>query len=101
MSKAPQGFLFQFIGAKSVIQGMFNHAGKGASDKSSTNDKTETKELVSICVFEEKLKKGKDADYDFVESCLPNRLKKFFDEDYLTSAKKQLESIYVKRARSF
>jgi len=101
MSKAPQGPLFQFIGAKSVIQGMFNHAGKGASDKSATNDKTETKELVSICVFEQKLAKGKNADYDFVESCLPNRLKKYFDEDYLTSAKKQLEAFMSKESGRF
>lgn len=83
--------LYLFIGSKSIIQGMFAHAGDGKSSKSETNDKTELKELVSLCVMEQKLKFNKDVDYDFVDTCIPTRLKKLFTEEYLESAQKQLK----------
>jgi len=92
---------YLFIGSKSVIQGMFDHAGDGKSSKSDTNDKTELKELVSLCVMEQKLKFNKDVDYDFVDTCIPTRLKKMFTEEYLDSAKKQLKLWLSKESGRF
>ena len=93
MMKLPNGPLYEFIGSKSAIQNAFSHAGdgKGASDKSATNDKTELKELISMCILQEKLENNKDVDFDFVEECMPKRLKKYFHEDYFTSAQKQVK----------
>ena len=93
--------LYLFIGSKSIIQGMFAHAGDGKSSKSDTNDKTELKELVSLCVMEQKLKYNKDVDYDFVDTCIPTRLKKMFTEEYLDSAKKQLKLWLSKESGRF
>jgi len=89
MKKATTLYLFR--GSKSVIEGMFNHAGDGTSSKSDTNKKTELKELVSLCLLEQKLKYNKDVDYDFVDECIPKDLKKYFHEDYFTSAQKQIK----------
>lgn len=103
MTKLPNGPLYEFIGSKSAIQGAFSHAGdgKGASDKSATNDKTELKELISMCILEEKLKNNKDVDFDYVEDCIPKRLKKYFHEDYFTSAQKQVKVWLTKEAGRF
>jgi len=91
MKKFNSSITYLFVGPKSVVQGMFDHAGDGKSSKSDTNEKTELKELVSLCVMEQKLKYNKDVDYDFVDTCIPTRLKKMFTEEYLDSAKKQLK----------
>jgi len=91
MKKFNSSITYLFVGPKSVVQGMFDHAGDGKSSKSDTNEKTELKELVSLCLMEQKLKFNKDVDYDFVDSCIPNRLKKLFEESYFTSAQKQLK----------
>ena len=93
MKKLPNGPLYEFIGPKSVIQNSFNHAGdgKGSNDKSSTNDKTELKELISMCILREKLENGRDVDYDYVEECMPKQLRKYFHEDYFLSAQKQVK----------
>ena len=60
MKKQGSSILYLFKGAKSSLQNMFTHAGDGKSSKSDTNDKTELKELVSLCVMEQKLKYNKD-----------------------------------------
>lgn len=91
MLKSGTSHKYLFIGAKSSLQNMFTHAGDGKSSKSDTDDKTATKELASLCVFEQKLKYGNDVDYDFVHKCLPKKLQTFFTEDYFTSAQKQLK----------
>jgi len=93
MKKLPNGPLYEFIGPKSVIQNSFNHAGdgKGSNDKSATNDKTELKELISMCILREKLENGRDVDYDYVEECMPKQLRKYFHEDYFLSAQKQVK----------
>jgi len=101
MKKFNSSILYSFVGSKSVIQGMFDHAGDGKSSKSETNDKTELKELVSLCVMEQKLKYNKDVDYDFVDTCIPTRLKKLFTEEYLDSAKKQLKLWLSKESGRF
>lgn len=95
------GHLYKFIGSKSVLEGIFSHAGDGTSAKSDTNSKTECQELVSLHLFEQKLKFGKDQDYDYIESCLPNKLKKFFNEDFYESAKKQLALFLSKHPKLF
>jgi len=91
MMKSGTSQKYLFIGAKSSLQNMFTHAGDGKSSKSDTDDKTATKELASLCVFEQKLKNGNDVDYNFVHKCLPKKLQTFFTEDYFTSAQKQLK----------
>ena len=91
MIKSGTSQKYLFIGAKSSLQNMFTHAGDGKSSKSDTDDKTATKELASLCLFEQKLKYGNDVDYDFVHKCLPKKLQTFFTEDYFTSAQKQLK----------
>jgi hypothetical protein len=91
MMKSGTSQKYLFIGAKSSLQNMFTHAGDGKSSKSDTDDKTATKELASLCLFEQKLKYGNDVDYDFVHKCLPKKLQTFFTEDYFTSAQKQLK----------
>ena len=103
MMKLPNGPLYEFIGSKSAIQNAFSHAGdgKGANDKSATNDKTELKELISMCILEEKLKRNKDVDFDFVEDCMPKRLRKYFHEDYFTSAQKQVKAWLSKETGRF
>ena len=103
MKKLPNGPLYEFIGPKSVIQNSFNHAGdgKGANDKSATNDKTELKELISMCILQEKLENGRDVEYDYVEECMPKRLKKYFHEDYFTSAQKQVKAWLSKETGRF
>jgi hypothetical protein len=101
MKKFNSTITYLFVGPKSVIQGMFDHAGDGKSSKSDTNDKTELKELVSLCVMEQKLKFNKDVDYDFVDTCIPTRLKKMFTEEYLDSAKKQLKLWLSKESGRF
>jgi len=91
MKRFNSSITYLFVGPKSVVQGMFDHAGDGKSSKSDTNEKTELKELVSLCLMEQKLKFNKDVNYDFVDSCIPAKLKKLFDESYFTSAQKQLK----------
>jgi hypothetical protein len=91
MMKSGTSQKYLFIGAKSSLQNMFTHAGDGKSSKSDTDDKTATKELASLCLFEQKLKYGNDVDYNFVHKCLPKKLQTFFTEDYFTSAQKQLK----------
>ena len=45
MKKFNSSITYLFVGPKSVVQGMFDHAGDGKSSKSDTNEKTELKEL--------------------------------------------------------
>jgi hypothetical protein len=91
MIKSGTSQKYLFIGAKSSLQNMFTHAGDGKSSKSDTDDKTATKELASLCVFEQKLKSGEDATYDYVYKKLPTKLKKFFNEEFFESSQKQLK----------
>src|SRR6056300_992021 len=91
MMKSGTSQKYLFIGSKSSLQNMFTHAGDGKSSKSDTDDKTATKELASLCVFEEKLKTGKDTTYDYVYKKLPVKLKKFFTEEFFASSQKQLK----------
>ena len=103
MKKLPSGPLYEFVGSKSAIQNAFSHAGdgKGTSDKSATNDKTELKELISLCLLERKLKNNEDVDFDYVEDKIPSRLKKYFHEDYFTSAQKQVKVWLSKESGRF
>jgi len=83
--------LYRFTGAKTTLEKMFEHAGDGTkSSKSDTNKKTECQELVTLHLFEAKLKKGIKADYDYIVNLLPKPLKQFFNEDYYHSAQAQL-----------
>jgi len=66
--------VFSFRGAKTTIENLFDHYGKNTG-KSATDKKTKTKEMVSLCLIENKLKKGTLVDEDFVDDCLPNELK--------------------------
>src|SRR5210317_989315 len=91
MIKSGTSQKYLFIGAKSSLQNMFTHAGDGKSSKSDTDDKTATKELASLCLFEQKLKTGKDATYDYVYKKLPVKLKKFFTDEFFASSQKQLK----------
>ena len=91
MKKQGSSILYLFKGAKSSLQNMFTHAGDGKSSKSDTDDKTATKELASLYLFEQKLKYNKDVNYDFVHKSLPKKYQTFFTEDYFTSAQKQLK----------
>lgn len=103
MKKLPGGPLYEFVGPKSVIQNSFNHAGdgKGSNDKSATNDKTELKELISLCILQQKLESNKDVDFDYVEEKIPRRLKKYLHEDYFTSAQKQVKAWLSKETGRF
>ena len=105
MMKLPNGPLYEFIGSKSTIQNSFSHYkgdGKGASDKSATNDKTELKELISMCILREKLENNKDVDFDFVEDCsVPKRLKKVFPRRLFYKCSKTSKGLVIKRDRSF
>ena len=92
MIKSGTSQKYKFIGSKSTLQNMFTHAGDGSkSSKSDTDDKTATKELATLCVFEQKLKSGEDATYDYVYKKLPTKLKKFFNEEFFESSQKQLK----------
>jgi len=101
MKKLGSSLLYEFRGAKSVIQGMFDHAGDGKSSKSETNIKTECKEVVSLILMEGKLKNNKNLSYDEVESMLPRKLKTFFHEDYFISAQKQIKAWLSKESGRF
>src|SRR5210317_2515225 len=90
MMKSGTSQKYKFIGSKSTLQNMFTHAGDGSkSSKSDTDDKTATKELATLCVFEQKLKSGEDATYDYVYKKLPTKLKKFFTDEFFESSQKQ------------
>ena len=91
MNKQGSSIMYLFKGAKSSLQNMFTHAGDGKSSKSDTGDTTTAKELVSLILFEQKLKYGKDASYEFVYKSLPKKLQGFFNDDYYSSAQKQLK----------
>ena len=83
--------LYRFTGAKSTLESMFEHAGDGTkASKSDTNKKTECQELVTLHLFEAKLKHQIKADYDYIEDRLPKPLKQFFNEEYYHSAQAQL-----------
>src|SRR5210317_2571296 len=64
MKRFNSSITYLFVGPKSVIQGMFDHAGDGKSSKSETNIKTECKEVVSLILMEGKLKNNKNLSYD-------------------------------------
>jgi len=91
MMKSGTSQLYLFIGSKSSLQNMFTHAGDGKSSKSDTDDKTATKELASLCLFEEKLKRGKNASFEYIYKKLPLKLQKFFTDEFYDSSQKQLK----------
>ena len=101
MKKSNSSILYSLIGPKSVIQGMFDHAGDGKSSKSNTDKKTQLKELVSLLIMEQKLKYGKTIDYDFVSDNVPRELKGLLEETYFTSAQKHLKLWLAKEAGRF
>lgn len=87
--------IFSFRGAKTTIENLFDHYGKNTG-KSATDKKTKTKELVSLCLLENKLKTGKLVDEDFVDDCLPNELKTYYNSLYYDSAEKQVKAFLNK-----
>ena len=91
MMKSGTSQLYLFIGSKSSLQNMFTHAGDGKSSKSDTDDKTATKELASLCLFEEKLKRGKNVPFEYIYKKLPQKLQKFFTDEFYDSSQKQLK----------
>ena len=92
--------IYRFIGAKTTIQNLFDHFGKGTG-KSATDKKTQTKELVSMCVMEQNLRFGKTIDEDFVEDCLPKDLKQYYTSIYYSSAISQLQAFKNKLGTKF
>ena len=66
-----------------------------------TNKKTECQELVTLHLFEAKLKKRIKADYDYIEDRLPKPLKQFFNEEYYHSAQAQLALFEKKYPKGF
>jgi hypothetical protein len=87
--------IFSFRGAKTTIENLFDHYGKNTG-KSATDKKTKTKELVSLCLLENKLKTGKLVDEDFVDDCLPSELKTYYNSLYYDSAEKQVKAFLNK-----
>tara|TARA_R110000823_G_C15883031_1_gene495267 strand:+ start:28 stop:1365 length:1338 start_codon:yes stop_codon:yes gene_type:complete len=92
--------MYKFMGAKTTIESIFDHSGR-SSGKSATDKLTKTKELVSLCIFEQDLKYGKKVSEDFVEQCLPRDLKQYYDSVYYTSAQSQLKAFKNKMAGKF
>lgn len=86
-------------GSRTGIDGLFVHAGEGASSKSDTNAKTEVKELVSMWVFESGIEKAKPMKEDEITTKLGTK-KKYYDSLYYTSALKQLAALKPKLASS-
>ena len=92
--------IYRFKGAKTTIQNLFDHFGKGTG-KSATDKKTQTKELVSMCIMEQNLRFGKTIDEDFVEDCLPKDLKQYYTSVYYSSALSQLQAFKNKMGTKF
>ena len=90
MNKQGSSIMYLFKGAKSSLQNMFTHAGDGKSSKSDTGDTTTAKELVSLILFEQKLKYGKDASYEFVHKSLPKKLPGFVFERQMDNLTKRI-----------
>ena len=84
--------IVQFFGSDMVFHNTFNHHGKGAGGKSETKVRTETKEIISMCVIREALEKGKKYDDDQAYDCLPKPLKQYYEDIYLSSAEAQLKA---------
>lgn len=96
------GTLYRFTGSKNTLEKMFEHAGDGTkASKSDTNKKTECQELVTLHLFEAKLKHQIKADYDYIEDRLPKPLKQFFNEEYYHSAQAQLALFEKKYPKGF
>jgi len=91
--------VFSFRGAKTTIENLFDHYGKNTG-KSATDKKTKTKEMVSLCLLENKLKKGTLVDEDFVDDCLPSELKTYYNSVYYDSAEKQVKA-FVNKVSGF
>ncbi len=81
-----------FFGSDMAFHNTFNHHGKGAGGKSETKVRTETKEIISMCVIREALEKGKKYNDDQAYDCLPKELKQYYEDIYLTSAEAQLKA---------
>lgn len=84
--------IVQFYGSDMAFHNTFNHHGKGAGGKSETKVRTETKEIISMCVIREALEKGKKYDDDQAYDCLPKSLKQYYEDIYLSSAEAQLKA---------
>ena len=82
----------QIYGSDMAFHNTFNHHGKGAGGKSETKVRTETKEIISLCVIREALEKGKKYDDDKAYDCLPKALKQYYEDIYLSSAEAQLKA---------
>jgi|TARA_R110001592_G_scaffold34313_8_gene117876 hypothetical protein len=82
----------QFYGSDMAFHNTFNHHGKGAGGKSETKVRTETKEIISMCVIREALERGKKYDDDQAYDCLPKNLKQYYEDIYLSSAEAQLKA---------
>ena len=81
-----------FFGSDMAFHNTFNHHGKGAGGKSETKVRTETKEIISMCVIREALEKGKRYNDDQAYDCLPKELKQYYEDIYLSSAEAQLKA---------
>ena len=84
--------IVQFYGSDMAFHNTFNHHGKGAGGKSETKVRTETKEIISMCVIREALEKGKKYNDDQAYDCLPKPLKQYYEDIYLSSAEAQLKA---------
>jgi|TARA_B110000483_G_scaffold168463_1_gene199210 hypothetical protein len=84
--------IVQIFGNDMAFHNTFNHHGKGAGGKSETKVRTETKEIISLCVIREALEKGKKYDDDKAYDCLPKNLKQYYEDIYLSSAMAQLKA---------
>jgi hypothetical protein len=84
--------LIRLYGSVSAIDGLFVHAGEGASSKADTNVKTEVKELISMWIFESGIEKAKPLTEDAVRTKLGTK-SKYYDTLYYQSALKQLAAL--------
>ena len=84
--------IVQIYGSDMAFHNTFNHHGKGAGGKSETKVRTETKEIISMCVIREALEKGKKYNDDQAYDCLPKPLKQYYEDIYLSSAEAQLKA---------
>ena len=79
-----------FNGSDMAFHNTFNHFGKGAGGKSETKVRTETKEIISLCVIRENFERGRKVNDDYVYDCLPKNLQQYYEDIYLSSAEAQL-----------
>jgi len=108
LSKAPTSItfidekkrIFKVYGTGASFNSTFNHVGKEGSSKANTNKLTEIKELTTLYIFEAFLKNnGKLVGFEYIQKKLPTTLQKLNREEFVDSAKKQLD-IFVKAEKN-